>query len=49
MFNLSAFLSYVFVVTFRPGPNNVMSMANGSKLLICLYNQISGGIYFAKI
>jgi len=31
MFNLGAFLSYVFVVTFTPGPNNIMSMANGSK------------------
>lgn len=31
MLNLSAFLSYVFVVTFTPGPNNIMSMANASK------------------
>lgn len=31
MFNLSAFLSYVFVVTFTPGPNNIMSMANSSR------------------
>ncbi|KAB3538534.1 lysine transporter LysE [Alkaliphilus pronyensis] len=31
MFNLGAFLSYVFVVTFTPGPNNIMSMANASK------------------
>ena len=31
MFNLSAFLSYVFVVTFTPGPNNIMSMANASR------------------
>lgn len=31
MFNLSAFLSYVFAVTFTPGPNNIMSMANASK------------------
>lgn len=31
MFNLSGFLSYVFVVTFTPGPNNIMSMANASK------------------
>ncbi|WP_432405499.1 LysE family transporter [Wukongibacter sp. M2B1] len=31
MFNLSAFLSYVFVVSFTPGPNNIMSMANSSK------------------
>ncbi len=31
MFNLGAFLSYVFVVTFTPGPNNIMAMANASK------------------
>ncbi|MBF4693374.1 LysE family translocator [Fusibacter ferrireducens] len=32
MFNLSAFLSYVIVVTFTPGPNNIMSMANASRV-----------------
>jgi cysteine/O-acetylserine efflux protein len=26
MFNVVAFLSYVFVMTFTPGPNNIMSM-----------------------
>lgn len=26
MFNIAAFLSYVFVMTFTPGPNNIMSM-----------------------
>ena len=31
MFNLTAFLSYVFVVTFTPGPNNIMAMVNASK------------------
>jgi len=31
MFNLSAFLSYVIVVSFTPGPNNIMSMANASR------------------
>lgn len=31
MFNMSAFLSYVFVVTFTPGPNNIMAMANAGK------------------
>ena len=29
--NLLAFLSYVLVVTFTPGPNNIMSMANAGK------------------
>ncbi len=31
MFNLGAFLSYAVVVTFTPGPNNIMSMASSSK------------------
>jgi len=29
--NLSAFISYVFITTFTPGPNNIMSMTNGTK------------------
>lgn len=29
--NFTAFISYVFVITFTPGPNNIMSMANGNK------------------
>lgn len=31
MFNLMAFLSYVVVVVFTPGPNTIMSMVNASK------------------
>ena len=31
MFNLFAFVSYVLVVTFTPGPNNIMAMANASQ------------------
>lgn len=31
MLNITAFLSYVFVTTFTPGPNNIMSMSNASK------------------
>ncbi len=31
MDNLIPFLSYVFVVTFTPGPNNIMSMVNANK------------------
>jgi cysteine/O-acetylserine efflux protein len=30
MFSISAFLSYVFVTTFTPGPNNIMAMTNGN-------------------
>ena len=29
MLNLSPFLAYVFVTTFTPGPNNILSMTNG--------------------
>ncbi|MDO7788287.1 LysE family transporter [Desulforamulus aquiferis] len=29
--NLTAFLSYVLVTTFTPGPNNIMSMSNASR------------------
>lgn len=31
MLNLTAFLSYVFVTTFTPGPNNIMAMTNGNQ------------------
>lgn len=31
MINLAAFLSYVFVTTFTPGPNNIMSMTNANR------------------
>lgn len=29
--NVAAFLSYVIVTTFTPGPNNIMSMSNASR------------------
>jgi threonine/homoserine/homoserine lactone efflux protein len=31
MFNLSLFLTYVAVVTYTPGPNNIMAMAHASQ------------------
>lgn len=31
MFNLGVFATYVAVVTFSPGPNNLMAMANASR------------------
>ena len=31
MFNLYAFLAYIFVTAFTPGPNNIMSMGNASR------------------
>lgn len=29
--NIAAFVSYILITTFTPGPNNLMSMANASK------------------
>ncbi|HWJ02835.1 MAG TPA: lysine transporter LysE, partial [Verrucomicrobiae bacterium] len=29
--NFAAFLSYVLVTSFTPGPNNIMSMSNASR------------------
>src|SRR6056297_2508973 len=31
MFQTGAFLSYVIVVSFTPGPNNILSMVNASR------------------
>jgi len=31
MQNFIPFISYVFIVTFTPGPNNIMSMVNATK------------------
>lgn len=31
MHNLPAFLSYVIITTFTPGPNNIMAMSNSSR------------------
>ncbi|MBC2675224.1 LysE family transporter [Listeria booriae] len=30
MFNVAAFLSYVFLTAYTPGPNNIMAMSNAS-------------------
>ncbi len=32
MFNLSAFLIYIIITAFTPGPNNIMSMTNAARL-----------------
>ena len=29
--NFAAFVSYVLITTFTPGPNNIMSMSNASR------------------
>ncbi len=45
MFNLSAFLFYVFVVTFTPGPNNIMAMAAAGKFGFKKALQYSIGVF----
>jgi|LGOV01.1.fsa_nt_gb threonine/homoserine/homoserine lactone efflux protein len=50
MFNLAAFLSYVIVVTYTPGPNNIMSMANASQYgfkqtLRFMFGVLTGGFF----
>ena len=47
MTDLTPFLIYVFVVTFTPGPNNILSMVNGmrygyAKMLRFLAGIVSG-------
>lgn len=32
MFNLYAFLSFIFITAYTPGPNNIMSMSHASRL-----------------
>ena len=32
MFNLSAFMVYIFVTAYTPGPNNIMSMSNAVRV-----------------
>ena len=44
--NIAAFLSYVLVTTFTPGPNNIMSMANASRYGFKKSIQFNIGIFF---
>ena len=32
MFNFYAFISFIFITAYTPGPNNIMSMSNASRL-----------------
>jgi cysteine/O-acetylserine efflux protein len=47
VFNLVPFLTYAFVATFTPGPNNIMALSNGSnygykKTLPFIFGMVSG-------
>lgn len=44
--NVSAFLSYVIITTFTPGPNNIMSMSNASKYGLKKALPFNGGVFF---
>jgi cysteine/O-acetylserine efflux protein len=44
--NLAAFLSYVLVTSFTPGPNNVMSMSNASRYGFRSSIRFNVGIFF---
>ena len=46
MANFSAFLSYVLVTTFTPGPNNIMSMSNASRYGFRKSIKFNLGIFF---
>ncbi|MGM0396819.1 MAG: LysE family transporter [Bacillota bacterium] len=43
--NLTAFLSYVFITTFTPGPNNIMSMSNASRYGLKKSIHFNYGVY----
>lgn len=45
MFNWSAFLLYIFVMSFTPGPNIIISMANASKYGFKKSLQFSAGVF----
>jgi len=44
--NVTAFLSYVFLTTFTPGPNNIMSMSNASRYGFRKSLKFNLGIFF---
>jgi len=45
MFNMSAFLFCIFVVSFTPGPNNIIAMANASKYGFKRSLEFSAGVF----
>jgi cysteine/O-acetylserine efflux protein len=44
--NFTAFISYVLLTTFTPGPNNIMSMSNASRYGFKKSIQFNVGIFF---
>ena len=44
--NLTAFLSYVFITTFTPGPNNIMAMSNAGRYGFKKSIPFNTGVFF---
>lgn len=44
--NFSAFLSYVIITTFTPGPNNIMAMSNASRYGFKRAIPFNAGVFF---
>lgn len=44
--NFTAFLSYVFITTFTPGPNNIMAMSNASRYGFKNSIPFNAGVFF---
>jgi len=44
--NVTAFLSYVIITTFTPGPNNIMAMSNASRYGFKKSIRFNAGVFF---
>lgn len=44
--NFTAFLSYVFITTFTPGPNNIMAMSNAGRYGFKKSIPFNAGVFF---
>ena len=47
--NFAAFISYVLITTFTPGPNNIMSMSNASRYGFKKSLKFNFGVYIGDI
>ena len=46
MSNVTAFLSYVIITTFTPGPNNIMAMSNATRYGFKKSIRFNAGVFF---
>jgi len=49
MTNAAAFLSYVFITTFTPGPNNIMAMSNAGRYGFKNSLRFNAGVFFGVL